>query len=226
VRAAGIAVKFSMTKGYVCFAAAVLLAAMTAGSPARAQQPEDPPDDGEIPEQPLPEPPKVSPYAFSDELGGFSITSVSGIGTRQNPVLIVQQFSSATPVTMVVRAIRPVNPFGLQGDYATGTIHVVLDITNVSGVPWIGLELELQEHYTTPSVYGDGLSFDQRRQEKRSAFSSAFDDVRNDFEPYDRLLYGDGALNHRARASFRFIVTDVTPVPTFYIRLDPRIPAS
>ena len=166
------------------------------------------------------------PYAFSDELGGFSIVTIHGLGTRDDPVHIVQRFGTAGPATLVIRATRPINPFGRPTDYSTGTIYMVLDITNDSGVPWIGFELALQEKYEEPSIFGDGLSFDQRRFDRETASSDAFADTHYDFEPYDRLLFENGFVDPRKRAEFRFLITDLTPAQTFYVRLDPRIPAS
>lgn len=166
------------------------------------------------------------PYAFSDELGGFSIVTLGGVGTRDDPVRISQIFRTAAPVTLVIRATRPINPFGRPEDYSTGTIHMILDVTNETGIPWIGLELELQERFEKPSVYGDGLSFDQRHISHDGATSSAFANAHYDFEPYDRLLFEQGSLDPSNRAEFRFLITDLTPIRTFYVRLDPRIPAS
>lgn len=170
--------------------------------------------------------PPPPPYTFSDEMGGFSVSVLGGIGTRDDPVRITQIFRTASPVTLVVRATRPINPFGRPGDFATGTIHMVLEVDNETGIPWVGLELELQERFEQPSVYGDGLSFDQRRISHEGATSNAFANAHYDFEPYDRLLFEEGALNPHNRAEFRFLITDMTPIRTFYVRLDPRIPAS
>lgn len=167
-----------------------------------------------------------SPYAFSDELGGFAIAGVSGIGTRDDPIRITQDYLTVAPATLVIRAIRPINPFGVPGPFATGTLHIVLDVRNGSGTPWVGFELELQERYREPSVYGDGLSFDQRRQEAGSARSDAFRSARTDYEPFDRLLFEDGALDPDAVGEFRFLITDLTPLAIFYVRLDPHVPAS
>jgi hypothetical protein len=176
---------------------------------------------GDVPAKAVP-----PPYAFSDELGGFSIITITGIGTRDDPVHIVQRFGTAGPATLVIRATRPINPFGHPADYSTGTIHMVLDVTNDSGVPWIGFELELQEHFEKPSVFGDGLSFDQRQFDQETASSNAFANAHYDFEPFDRLLFEDGFVDPRKTAQFRFLITDLTPAQTFYVRLDPRIPAS
>lgn len=166
------------------------------------------------------------PYVFSDELGGFSVTVLGGIGSRDSPVRIKQILRTASPVTLVVRAARPVNPLGAPADFATGTIHVVLDVTNDSGIPWVGLELELQERLEQPSIFGDGLSFDQRRIARDGAHSNAFANARREFEPYDRLLFEDGSLDPKNHAEFRFLITDLTPTRVFYVKLDPRIPSS
>ncbi|TIV73835.1 MAG: hypothetical protein E5V79_04225, partial [Mesorhizobium sp.] len=39
-------------------------------------------------------------YSFSDELGGFRITGVSGIGTKEDPLVIKEELNTATPVTL------------------------------------------------------------------------------------------------------------------------------
>lgn len=59
-------------------------------------------------------------YSFSDELGGFTILSASGEGTSTDPVIVTEEFESATPATMIIRAARPLRPFGRVGDDATG----------------------------------------------------------------------------------------------------------
>ena len=42
-------------------------------------------------------------YSFSDELGGFRITGASGIGTKDDPLVITEELNSATPVTLTIR---------------------------------------------------------------------------------------------------------------------------
>ena len=165
-------------------------------------------------------------YSFSDELGGFTIKAVSGIGTREHPIVIAQELNSASPVTMVIRATRKIKPFALAGDYANGILHMRIETFNASGLPWLEFEFELQEVLRKPSVYGDGLSFDQRRTDSTAILSDRFNKFDDTFEPHDRLVYFDGHVDALDTASFRFMITDFTPQPEFYLLQDPRIPAS
>lgn len=165
-------------------------------------------------------------YSWSDELGGFRIMSIRGAGTWADPVEIVQELVSAGAVTMVVRATRPLQPYALGDRFATGMIHLRLVTRNASGLPWLAFEFELQELRGEPSVFGDGLSFDQRRADSEAVGSDRFAGYNRDFEPYDRLLFERGAVDAGATARFRFFITDFTPQPIFYLRQDPQIPFS
>lgn len=165
-------------------------------------------------------------YSFSDELGGFRIVSAAGTGTREDPITVVQELTSATPVTMVIRAEAPVRPFDATGRFANGFIHMRIVTINSSGLPWVEFEFELQEQLGVPSVFGDGLSFDQRKGESDNIGSDSFARYSRDFEPSDRLRYENGAVDPLATAGFRFFITDFTPRWTFYLVEDPRIPSS
>ncbi len=165
-------------------------------------------------------------YSFSDELGGFTIVSASGLGTRADPIVIEQELNSASPVTMVIRATQAIKPFSSTGDYANGMIHMRIVTVNASGLAWLEFEFELQEILRKPSVYGDGLSFDQRRTDSSSILSNRFKKFDDNFEPYDRLIYFDGFVDPQQSAEFSFMITDFTPQPEFYLLQDPRIPAS
>ncbi|MEZ5810907.1 MAG: hypothetical protein R3D45_05765 [Rhizobiaceae bacterium] len=165
-------------------------------------------------------------YSFSDELGGFTILAASGTGTRDDPIVIEQELSSASPVIMVIRARRTIRPYALAGDYANGMINMRIKAINGSGLPWLEFEFELQEVLRQPSVYGDGLSFDQRSVGGKSILSNRFNRFDDRFEPYDRLIYFDGNVDPLDSAEFSFMITDFTPQPEFYLLLDPRIPSS
>ena len=84
-------------------------------------------------------------YSFSDELGGFQIIALSGLGTLSDPVRISGDLLRTTPVMLTIRATRPINPFQRPDTHSTGTIHFVFDVANGSGQPWIGFEFELRE---------------------------------------------------------------------------------
>ncbi|HHZ10255.1 MAG TPA: hypothetical protein GX405_15915 [Rhizobiales bacterium] len=165
-------------------------------------------------------------YSFSDELGGFRILGVSGTGARDDPFVIVEEFHSSSPVTMVIRTAVPIRPFDPRGIFASGHLHMRVEAINGSGQAWVEFEFELQEVRNRPSVFGDGLSFDQRRDKSETIGSDSFASFSRDFEPYDRLLYRDGHVDPRASAGFSFFITDFTPRSEFYLVQDPRIPSS
>lgn len=165
-------------------------------------------------------------YSFSDRLGGFRIVSVSGTGTRTDPVVISQELESASPVTLVIRAIRPIEPFGTTGEFANGLLHLRIVVLNNSGLAWVEFEFELQEVLRKASIFGDGLSFDQRKTGSDTISSDRFAKFSRDFEPYDRLLFQNGKVDPLETASFSFLVTDFTPRIEFYLVEDPRIPSS
>lgn len=163
-------------------------------------------------------------YSFSDELGGFTIESVSGKGTRADPIVIVEELVSATPVTLVIRAERPIRPFDSGDHFANGILYMRILARNGSRQGWVEFEFELQEILHQPSIFGDGLSFDQRDGAKANISSDSFDTFSRDFEPYDKLLFKDGKVDSKETAGFSFLITDYTPKLQFYLVQDPRIP--
>ena len=165
-------------------------------------------------------------YSFSDELGGFTITGVSGTGTKEDPIVVTEELNSANPITLLIRATRIMHPFTLGGDAQTGFTHLRLVVLNNSGHAWVEFEFELQEIKDVPSTFGDGLSFDQRRSESDEIVSDHFARFSRDFEPYDRLRFLEGKVDPLETSAFSFFVTDFTPRSQFYIVQDPRIPSS
>lgn len=165
-------------------------------------------------------------YTFSDELGGFIITGIGGSGSKDDPVVILEELNSASPVTLVIRVdgIAPAYNFG--GDAGIGFTHFRFVALNNSGLAWVEFEFELQEIRDQPSLFGDGLSFDQRRTDGENVHSSNFETFSRDFEPYDRLRFSDGKVDPLQTVDFSFLVTDFTPRQQFYIIQDPRIPSS
>lgn len=163
-------------------------------------------------------------YSFSDELGGFRITGTSGIGTKDDPLVITEELNSATPVTLTIRTTKPIQPFGTAGEFANGLMYMRIDVLNNSGQAWVEFQFELQEILDQPSVFGDGLSFDQRNKTPDNIVSSSFADFDRDFEPYDRLLFKNGKIDPLKTGRFEFLITDYTPRWTFHLVQDPRIP--
>jgi hypothetical protein len=169
---------------------------------------------------------RAGAYSFSDELGGFTIEGVSGTGLRDDPFVIRETLHSASAVTLVIRAERPIRPFAPGTLFANGLLHMRIEAHNGSGHGWVEFEFELQEIRHKPSTFGDGLSFDQRTASQDDISSDAFARFSRDFEPYDRLLFTNGKVDPGARASFSFLITDFTPKLEFYLVQDPRIPST
>lgn len=169
----------------------------------------------------------AGPYSYSDEAGGFVIVGISGSGrSADDPVVLVQEFHSASPVTLVIRAERPTRPRSFAGDFADGFIHMRLVVLNNSGLPWVGFEFELQERLGEPSTFGDGLSFDQTNVESDGIASDRFPEHSRDFEPYDRLLFRGGHVDPLATVRFEFLISDFTPRWEFFLVQDPAVPFS
>jgi hypothetical protein len=157
-------------------------------------------------------------YSFSDELGGFRILSVRGSGTNADPIEINEELSSAEPVTLVIRAAKP--------SQFQAAFHLRVVALNKSGLAWIGFDFELQEILGKPSDFYDGLSFGQINPDPAFISSNRFAHFVSQFERFDRLIFDSGHVDPLDRTSFGFFVTDVTPVPEFYLVEDPRIPSS
>ncbi len=169
---------------------------------------------------------RAGAYSFSDEKGGFRITSVRGKGVLDDPIIITQELNSASPVTLVIRTTKPIRPFDSADMFANGNLRLRLETLNNSGQAWVEFEFELQEILDQASVYGDGLSFDQRREDARHIVSDSFARFDRNFEPYDRLRFIEGRIDPLKIGSFEFLITDFTPRRTFYLVQDPRIPSS
>lgn len=165
-------------------------------------------------------------YSFSDEMGGFVIDSVSGTGQRNDPIVIRETFNSSSPVTLVIRAKRPIRHFDSGTFYANGILYMRIVVRNGSGQGWVEFEFELQELLHQASVFGDGLSFDQRSASRETISSDSFAQYSRDFEPYDKLLFRDGKVDAKGTAGFSFLITDFTPKSQFYLVQDPRIPST
>jgi hypothetical protein len=165
-------------------------------------------------------------YSYSDELGGFTIHSATGSGTRDDPAVVAATLHSSSPVTMTIRAIRPIRPFERSDRFANGIIYLRVEVRNGSRQGWVEFEFELQEQLNVPSTFGDGLSFDQRAERQQHVASDTFARFSRSFEPSDQLRFWDGKVDPGRTAGFSFLLTDYTPRWLFYLVLDPRIPFS
>ena len=161
-------------------------------------------------------------FVFSDELGGFRLISASGSGTPQDPVVIVEEIDEVAPVTLIVRRLKPIESGPARLD-SIAPLSLVKVVGNRSERVWAGFEIELQEILRRPSVYTDGLSFNQYATKAPDVSSDVF--LENDrlFEPFDRVRFQTGHVDPEGRASFTLTITDPTPTAVFYIVQDPKL---
>lgn len=163
-------------------------------------------------------------YSFSDELGGFEILGVSGSGTHDDPIVVEQRFMEVGPAVLVIRpSFAPTGWVDFRNSQFL-QVSIVAVVTNASRRGWAGFDMELQEELGQPSVYSDGLSFDQLNSIGGRQFTSdrfaLFTDLS---EPYDRVRFEQGKVDHGETARFHIHLTDVTPVPEFYLLQEPQI---
>jgi hypothetical protein len=158
-------------------------------------------------------------YSFSDELGGFVLKSASGRGTARDPVVLVEEIEEAAPITLVIRR-RP-EPGTPREPFAPLTLVKV--VVNRSERVWAGFVVELQEVRKKPSVYGDGLSFNQFGARPPDVGSDSFAANNRLYEPHDRIRFENGHVDPQATARFKMTITDPTPIPEFYLVQDPQL---
>ena len=163
-------------------------------------------------------------FSFSDELGGFTILAVTGSGTAEDPIVVVQEMHLAAPVTMVIRPLLTADGYGNLKRQSFIQFSLVAVVTNGSERNWAGFDFELQETPGKPSVYLDGLSFDQVRTFSDRVFVSDKFSMFSDLtEPYDRIRFEDGYVIPNETVKLKVFITDVTPREAFYLVQDPQI---
>lgn len=163
-------------------------------------------------------------FSFSDELGGFEILSASGAGTAEEPIVVVQEMRQAAPATMVIRPLLTPDAYGNLRRRTFIQFSLVVVVTNASDRNWTGFDLELQEIPGKPSVYFDGLSFDQVKTFRERVFvSDKFATFTDLIEPYDRIRFEDGHVIPNDTVTLKVYITDVTPRDAFYLVLDPQL---
>ncbi len=162
-------------------------------------------------------------FSFSDELGGFRILGASGTGAIDDPIVVEEELYDTGPVILVIRRLFKDgdNPWGRNGVWTA--FHLEKRVHNRSRVVWSGFEVELQEIRDRPSVYGDGLSFDQGAVTPHSVMSDRFAHSKRMLEPYDRIRFSAGFLDPNGTARFKMHITDPTPADEFFLLQNPQL---
>lgn len=167
---------------------------------------------------------RAAGFTFSDERGGFSLLSVSGSGSRLDPLVIVEEITTFGPVILVIRTDEETLDLhrGKSGMTSTLSLSIIKVVINRTERAWSAFDMELREEEDTPSPYGDGLSFGQMAGTDRILESDSFKIWHQLDEPLDRISFIDGGVDPGAPAQFTFQITDPTLQPIFFLLQEPR----
>jgi len=158
----------------------------------------------------------VRGLSFSDELGGFTLDQASGSGAPEDPFVIVETVTGPQHPVLVIRGLS--GAFGnLIGSQHAAGFAMRKIVINRTDHRWQRYELELREDLDQQSDYGDGLSFAQGASQGRAERSDVFAQVQDIDEPFDAIVFSDGAVPIGGQAEFDFVITDSSPVDVFYL---------
>ncbi len=154
--------------------------------------------------------------SFSDRPGGARLLAASGTGTREDPIVLVEEISGPGPAVLEIRNGRTGH---LEVSPATGflSLSVVKIIANRGPWRWSGFDLELMTGPDQPSVYADGLSFDQPQTFPRRARADRFLQTAQEDEPFDRIRFDGGQVDPGQYLRLDFDLVDVNGTAVFYL---------
>ncbi|MCH7943509.1 MAG: hypothetical protein IIB67_09795 [Proteobacteria bacterium] len=160
---------------------------------------------------------------FSDAGGGFTIVSVSGSGSTDDPFIVVEEITGPSAAVLIIEGLS--ESFGNR----VGTLHLTglalrKVIHNRTPFVWNFVDFELQQIFGASSDYLDGLSFGQGSSAGRPFTSTRFAGVNELDEPLDSITFHGGALRPGESAVFDFVITDTTPIQRFYLVQRPSRP--
>jgi len=155
---------------------------------------------------------------FSDELGGFRIVAISGIGTKADPIILEEEIHDTAPVTLVIRR----DPDVYDEAYPRISLALTKIVQNRTGRVWGAFEMELQEIRDKPSGDDDGLSFSQMDVQPPDVSSDRFANNHRRFKPHDRIRFLTGHVDPDDAVRFSVVITDPTPVAEFFLVQDPQ----
>lgn len=159
---------------------------------------------------------RVAGLSFSDELGGVRLLAASGRGTRADPIILVEEITGAGPAVLVVENLRNGGEL-ISPAHGFLSLSVVVVVTNRGPWRWSGFDLELRTTPDDPSVYSDGLSFDQPQTFRRLARADRFEQTVQEDEPFDRIRFDGGSVDPAFELRLDFDIIDANGRPVFYL---------
>jgi hypothetical protein len=159
---------------------------------------------------------------FSDEPGGARLLGASGTGAPDDPIVLIEEITGPGPAVLEVRNGRTGH---LNVSPAIGflSLSVVKIIANRGPWRWAGFDLELMTGPDQPSVYTDGLSFDQPRTFQRIAKADRFRQTVQEDEPFDRIRFDGGQVDPAEYLRLDFDILDANGTAVFYLVQRPII---
>jgi hypothetical protein len=154
--------------------------------------------------------------SFSDELGGTRLLAAHGTGTARDPIVLVEEIDDAGPATLVVQNFRHGRQL-ISPAEGFLSLSVVVIVTNGGPWRWSGFDLELRTTPDDPSVYTDGLSFDQPQMYRTAAKANRFQQAHQEDEPFDRIRFDGGSVDPRDHLRLDFDIVDANGRPVFYL---------
>jgi hypothetical protein len=159
---------------------------------------------------------------FSDQPGGARLLGASGTGAPDDPIVLIEEITGPGPAVLEVRNGRTGH---LNVSPAIGflSLSVVKIIANRGPWRWAGFDLELMTGPDQPSVYTDGLSFDQPRTFQRIAKADRFRQTVQEDEPFDRIRFDGGQVDPAEYLRLDFDILDANGTAVFYLVQRPII---
>ena len=166
---------------------------------------------------------------FSDEGGGdegsgFTLLSVSGRGSLDDPYVVVEHVTGPRQAILTIRGLKRVG--NRIGTHHIAGVAITKIVFNRTEDVWQNYQLELREVETRHSPYEDGLSFAQNTTLSSAFTASSFPNLQRYDEPQDTLGFSGKAVPPGDSAQFSFLITDMSPVERFYLFQEPLQPVS
>lgn len=162
---------------------------------------------------------------FSDELGGFELVSVTGRGSMDDPIVVVERITGRGEAILRIDGLDTGFGNPSRSNHFTGFAMVKI-VINATDQPWRAFHIELQEELGQTSTYGDGLSFGQERDDTRNVTSIGLPRVRVTDEPHDALDFSGGTIEPGQAVEFHLLVTDNSPQSPFFVLQRQESPVS
>jgi hypothetical protein len=159
---------------------------------------------------------------FSEVGAGVTITGLSGTGSVADPFILLETFTGLDGTI----SIEGLPQFGNKtGSNHTAGLVLVKNVLNSTGAPWTFFDHELQEILGTPSPDGDGLSFAQGCATCRPFVSDTFPVVFEEIIARDFVNFSGASVADGSSVTFRFSITDNSPIDLFFLRERPNFRA-